>query len=384
MKNPTPTHRFLALALSTLLLGALAIGLWGCSEHETSPVAPAEQAQADLKTMADPGLRAVMQVQDRSTVALMAHPEVIGTAVTLDEAGRPAMMVLVTTEQAARGVPATLENVPVKVVLTDPIVAVKGPPGGGGGGGGGGGNSVDHQAIQTPPIQLGTSGGWRYDLANGYCCGGTLGSLIQVGGQLRILSNYHVLEADITNGGNGQQASNGDPVIQPALIDIGCNAGQAQNVATLVVSHSLPNSNVDASTATIIPGMVDPSGAILEIGTLSSQTAAAAIGQDVKKSGRTTGLSRSSVDGLNATVSISYDDECAGGSAFSKTFTGQIIIANRGSKFLAGGDSGSLMVEDVTSNPRAVGLLFAGSSSLAVANPIDEVLDFFNATMVGN
>jgi len=325
-----------------------------------------------------------MQVQDRSTVALMAHPEVIGTAVTLDEAGRPAMMVLVTTEQAARGVPATLENVPVKVVLTDPIVAVKGPPGGGGGGGGGGGNSVDHQAIQTPPIQLGTSGGWRYDLANGYCCGGTLGSLIQVGGQLRILSNYHVLEADITNGGNGQQASNGDPVIQPALIDIGCNAGQAQNVATLVVSHSLPNSNVDASTATIIPGMVDPSGAILEIGTLSSQTAAAAIGQDVKKSGRTTGLSRSSVDGLNATVSISYEDECAGGSAFSKTFTGQIIIANRGSKFLAGGDSGSLMVEDVTSNPRAVGLLFAGSSSLAVANPIDEVLDFFNATMVGN
>ena len=42
------------------------------------------------------------------------------------------------------------------------------------------------------------------------------------------------------------------------------------------------------------------------------------------------------------------------------------------------------MVEDVSSNPRAVGLLFAGSSTLAVANPIDDVLSFLNATMVGN
>jgi hypothetical protein len=41
------------------------------------------------------------------------------------------------------------------------------------------------------------------------------------------------------------------------------------------------------------------------------------------------------------------------------------------------------MVQDVTANPKAVGLLFAGSSSLAVANPIDEVLTFFGATMVG-
>jgi hypothetical protein len=41
------------------------------------------------------------------------------------------------------------------------------------------------------------------------------------------------------------------------------------------------------------------------------------------------------------------------------------------------------MVEDVTANPKAVGLLFAGSSSIAVANPIDEVLSFLGATMVG-
>jgi len=103
----------------------------------------------------------------------------------------------------------------------------------------------------------------------------------------------------------------------------------------------------------------------------------------VKKSGRTTGLTRSKISGLNATVSVTYDDECAGDAVFTKTFTGQIIISNKGSKFLAAGDSGSLMVEDVATNPRAVGLLFAGSSTVAVANPIDDVLNFFGATMVG-
>jgi hypothetical protein len=41
------------------------------------------------------------------------------------------------------------------------------------------------------------------------------------------------------------------------------------------------------------------------------------------------------------------------------------------------------MVEDVTTDPHAVGLLFAGSCTLAVANPINEVLDFLEATMVG-
>ena len=129
--------------------------------------------------------------------------------------------------------------------------------------------------------------------------------------------------------------------------------------------------------------MVRSDGAILEIGTISSQTVAAALRQAVKKSGRTTGLTSSTIKGLNGTVSVAYDNECAGGAAFTKTFTGQIIISNRGSKFLAGGDSGSLMVEDITTNPRSVGLLFAGSSTLAVANPIGEVLSFFGAALVG-
>ena len=117
---------------------------------------------------------------------------------------------------------------------------------------------------------------------------------------------------------------------------------------------------------------------------------AASLNQGVKKSGRTTGLSTSGISGLNATISVSYENECAGGTAFTKTFTGQIVVSNRGKRFLNSGDSGSLMVENVTTSPRAVGLLYAGSSTSAIANPIGQVLAFVGpklggtATMVGN
>ncbi|MGD1048205.1 MAG: hypothetical protein ABR899_05575 [Candidatus Krumholzibacteriaceae bacterium] len=359
------------LLLVLLLVMAVAFaGIVGCSKKDESPTTPKTDQEITLDA-SQPLVQAAMGVQNRHTPNLMADPNVIGTAVTAGDDGKPAVMVLVLNDKAARSVPAQIEGVNTKVIVTDRIVAMAT-------------TAVSHTAKQTPPIQLGTSGGWRYDLANGYCCSGTLGSLIKVGSQLRVLSNYHVFEADIVSGGNGRVATTGDPIIQPGMVDISCNAANAQNVATLVVTKSLPNSNVDCSSATIISGMVNTTGAILEVGTISSSTVAAAVNQAVKKSGRTTGLTRSKVSGLNATISVQYENECAGGTAFTKTFTGQILVTNTRSRFLSGGDSGSLMVQDVTTNPKAVGLLFAGSTSIAVANPIGPVLSFFGATMVGN
>lgn len=329
-------------------------------------------------------IRAVMAVQSEVTPDLMQQPEILGTAVGIDAAGTPVLTVYIDRDSAnagevIRNLPRNLLGVGVQVHLTDKFRAMAGPPPGHGHGGG-----VSHTAKQTPPIQLGTSGGWSKDLANGYCCGGTLGSLVLIGGQQHILSNYHVFESDIVAGGNNTVATTGDPIIQPGLIDVNCNVNGAQSVATLVKKSSLPNSNVDCSVGKVVAGQVRTDGSILEIGTISHLTTSAAINQAVKKSGRTTGLSRSSISGLNATVSVTYDNECAGGTAFTKTFTGQIVIANSGSKFLNSGDSGSLMVEDVATNPRAVGLLFAGSSTSAIANPIGQVLSFLGATMVGN
>jgi len=363
-----PRYRWLLLIGGAL---ALTVVIWGCSGTDNAPLAPVATSDG-LQGQLTPKFQSVMAIQDRHTPALMAKRDVIGTATTLDDNGEPAVMLLVTSQEAMDAAPKTIEGVPVKVVLTDKIVAM-------------GATAVSHTAIQTPPIQLGTSGGWRYDLANGYCCGGTLGSLISKSGTQRILSNYHVFEADIVSGGNGRVATTGDYIIQPGLIDVNCNAANAQNVATLVKTSSLPGSNVDCSSANVISGMVSTTGSILEIGVIKSGSGVAAfVGQLVKKSGRTSGLTRSKVSGLNATISVTYENECAGGTAFTKTFTGQILVTNRASKFLKGGDSGSLMVQDVTTSPNAIGLLFAGSTSIAVANPIGQVLTFLGATMVGN
>ncbi len=357
--------------------------LWvGCDQPQDSPNATLPEQSAPVLTKDNPQVRSVMALQDRYTDDLMAVPGVVGTATGLASDGSIAILVYLKEAQrtpvkgkgiSAAGIPATIDGVPVITEVTGEFRAMRKAGGGG----------VSHTAKQSYPIQLGTSGGWRYDLANGYCCAGTLGSLILKGGSQYILSNYHVLYADIVNGGNSRTAQPGDPVIQPGLIDISCNAANANDVANLVANGgSLPGANVDAGIAAAISGRV--SSSILEVGAISSTTVGASINQLVKKSGRTTGLTRSKVSGLNATVNIAYDNECAGGPSFTKTFTGQIVIANKGSRFLAGGDSGSLMVQDIATNPKAVGLLYAGSSTSAIANPINDVLSFYGATMVGN
>jgi hypothetical protein len=210
-----------------------------------------------------------------------------------------------------------------------------------------------------------------------------LGALVQAGGIQYILSNTHVFAGDTVEGGNGIVAQVGDPINQPGYIDVECDDITIDYVAELTDWVPLAAgglSTVDAAIAQVIPGTVDPEGKILEIGTISAETVPASLDQSVKKSGRTSGITKGRVVALDAEVPVRYEDECAGAS-FSTTFTGQILVTP--GKFLKAGDSGSLMVEDVGANPRAVGLLYAGSKRVAIANPIDDVLDALGVTMVG-
>lgn len=357
--------------------------LWAC-ENDTSNVAsPTPQSDVLAAISANqPAFDKAVTIHNRHIPEILAIRGVAGTAISADATGKP-VITIYTKQQTPPGLlKKEFEGVRVVEQVSGDIRPFKGRPGGGGGNG---------QSKQTPPVKMGTSGGWRYDLANGYCCGGTLGALIQKGGSKYILSNYHVLYADIVNGGNGRVASSGDPVIQPGMIDVSCNAGNAQNVGTLVSNGgSLPmgGNAVDAGIAQVTPGMVDESGAILNVGTLSASTLNASVGLAVKKMGRTTGLTRSSVSAINGAFSITYENECAGGTSFTQSYSNQIVIANGGCGFQNGGDSGSLLVEDVTTNPRAVGLCFAGSvqctgGAIAIANPIGAVLSWAGATMVG-
>jgi len=319
---------------------------------------------------ARPAVRAVMSVQEEATPSLMQQPEILGTAVGVADDGNPVLKVYVNREatevgRTIRNLPGQIRGTPVQVELMDEIRAM--------------GNTE----MQTPPISLGTSGGWAFDLANRFCCGGTLGALVQIGSTPYILSAGHVLEGDTVRGVNRRVARTGDPIIQPGLIDEQCNRFLAQSVGTLVKKRSLATSNTDCAIASVIGGMVQTDGAILGIGTISRFTAAAELNQPVQKSGRSTGVTHSHISGLNATVNVVFTRECHG-TKFQKTFHGQIVVSNPSQAFLESGDSGSLLVEDISPNPRAIGLLFAGNKSSAFANPIDEVLNFLGASMVGN
>jgi hypothetical protein len=369
-----------ALLLSALSLTAM---LWAC-ENDTSNVAPTTN-QGDILTAVSAhkaDFDKAITIHNRHISEILATKGVAGTAISADAKGMPVITVYTTQQSAPGQLKKDYEGVTVIEQVTGAIKPMKGHGGGGGGGG---------TAKQTPPVKMGTSGGWRYDLANGFCCGGTLGSLIQKGGVKYILTNYHVLYADIVSGGNSRVATAGDPVIQPGLIDVNCTAANAQNVGTLVSGGgSLPmgGNAVDVGIAQATSGMVDMTGAILNVGTIGATTLNPTVGLAVKKMGRTTGLTRSSITAINGAFSIQYENECAGGNSFVQSYTNQIVIANGGCGFQNSGDSGSLLVEDATTNPRAVGLCFAGSttcngSAIAIANPINTVLSYLGATMVG-
>jgi len=72
---------------------------------------------------------------------------------------------------------------------------------------------IDHQVEQQRPIKLGASGVNINDSSSSYCCGGTLGVLVQdTTGTQYILSNNHILAR--TN-----SALLGEQIIHPGLID---------------------------------------------------------------------------------------------------------------------------------------------------------------------
>ena len=212
-------------------------------------------------------------------------------------------------------------------------------------------------------LNFGVSGGNVNDRSNLFCCSGTLGALITDGTNQYILSNNHVL-------GRSGAAVAGEDVSQPGMIDANCA------ITTVVADYTgaapLGPSNVDAAIAQLRPGQMDALGNIEDIGVPSSTIALPTVGLGVAKSGRTTGFTTGTVQSINTSVSIQYQQGCGKGKKFTVTFTGQIVIGGGGT-FSAGGDSGSLIVtNNAAHNP--VGLLFAGSSTTTIANPIGLVL----------
>ncbi|HEX2663234.1 MAG TPA: hypothetical protein VHM93_10430 [Candidatus Acidoferrum sp.] len=254
-----------------------------------------------------------------------------------------------------------------------------------------------NQNPQTGAIEFGTSGGNQNDSTTSgnkvTCCGGTLGSLVTRGGTQYILSNNHVLaRTDL--------AAIGESIVQPGLVDTNCGQTASSTVGQLSQFYNLETGTapkIDAAIAQAVTGAVNATGNILFLGATvdannvpmagaphSGSGVTASVNMAVAKSGRSTGLTCSTIMVTGVTATVQYQKGCGTGTMFSETFTNQVDIA--GGSFSAPGDSGSLIVTQNTADP--VALLFAGSDTDSVGNPVSDVLAFFQsggnaATFVG-
>ena len=301
------------------------------------------------------GLERAMEVQNKHTPDLMAIPNVVGTAVGFGPDARPVVMVF-TAMPGAAGIPASLEGIPVIPKVTGNIVALAKPEKVG---------SVNPASRFSRPVPIGVSTGHPDITA------GTIGARVKNGANVYALSNNHVYADE-------NKASLGDNVLQPGTYDGGTDPADA--IGTLSGFKSLNFSGgdnvIDAAIALSSTGNLASSTPSDGYGRPKSATTQATINQRVMKYGRTTGLTKGKVYAINATVNVGYDQGVA-------RFVGQIVIIP--GTFSSGGDSGSLIVSDErgTNSRKPVGLLFAGSSTVTIANPIDAVLNNFGVTIDG-
>jgi hypothetical protein len=234
---------------------------------------------------------------------------------------------------------------------------------------------------QTLNNSYGTSGGNVNDITRSFCCSGTLGSLVSSGGALYILSNNHVLARQ-------DQAASGEDISQPGLIDNGCQVPRI--VADFTAAPRL-GTNVDCAIAQLRAGTMNTGGAIQGLNGSntgvqpSTTTMNPAVGMAVQKSGRTTGNTTGTIGSTNTSVNVQYQLQCGKGKKYTISYTNQVVINS--SSFSAGGDSGSLILTNTTC-AHPVALLFAGSSSDTIGNPISAVLGALanighSATFVG-
>jgi hypothetical protein len=325
-------------------------------------------------------LLAVQEVKRLHEAQLMSKDNVVATGIGYKIAGdtpTPEVAIIVSVVKKlpqaqltdAALVPPAVNGIRTDVIETGPIVAFQDP----------------RQRLR--PAFPGCSIG-HYQIT-----AGTLGSLVKRGDQVYILSNNHVLA-------NSNAAQLGDAIWQPGKYDGGTPADQ---IATLdrfvpigfpgdtpapqpsgcsplaslmkyIQPQSAPtiqinepgNNTVDCALARpLSPDLVAPD--ILNIG-IPSGTGVATLGMPLQKSGRTTGYTTGQITQLDVTVSVDYGGKIA-------TFRNQLMAG----AMSQGGDSGSAVLD---MNKHVVGLLFAGSATTTIMDPIQLVLDALDVQLV--
>ena len=242
---------------------------------------------------------------------------------------------------------------------------------------------------------------WRPTVPPGVSIGhvditaGTFGCLVLRGSEIFILSNNHVLA-------NVNQGHPGDTIIQPGRYDGGSPADQVATLAeyipidfggtgaecniasgvekalnvlaeTLGSQHRVMAYRTSPGENLVDVALARPLGSfqftpdIYKIGRPKG-VREATLGTNVQKTGRTTDYTKGRIVQIDVTSSVDYNGRTA-------TFTDQLMAT----AMSAGGDSGSAILDE---EGYVVGLLYAGSASATLINPIQTVLSLLNVELM--
>ena len=325
-------------------------------------------------TFAHGDFAAAMAVQERHNQDLLGIPGVAGTAVGVGINGLPVVKVYL-ARAGVLGLPASLDGHELVTEVTGEFRALGdmrlpaesgGPPATATTG-----EETDPKRSFPRPVPIGVSTG-QVDVT-----AGTIAARVVSGGDVFALSNNHVYA-------NRNAANLGDHILQPGTVDGGVNPDDAigklhdfEPIRFCAPFPTCPENRIDAAIAATTTEQLGNSTPPNGYGTPRSKTASARLGMAVQKYGRTTGHTTGKITGINATMNVGFRDGTA-------RFVGQIMISGNG--FSGPGDSGSLIVAggNGASSRQPVGLLFAGSQSSTLANPIDAVLKRFDVTIDGS
>lgn len=352
IQSPSPmslcNSRPLCQSISFVLVLTL-LALTGCDQ---SPITQSSEKNGITEVgKTNSQVQAAIQAQNKRGDDLLDRPGIVGVGSSIDAEGNATLVVYaITAEMAEKAdLPSQANGVPVRVDITGLIVADADP------------------TTRARPAPLG------FSIGHPDITAGTFGARVKDGsGNVYALSNNHVLA-------NTNEANIGDSALQPGPHDGGTDPEDKVGELSDYEPIDFEGTNtMDAAIAISSTSNLDASTPSESYGVPGTTPTSASVGMSVQKYGRTTGHTTGDVSEVNLTVDVCY--ETAGPFMCKKSARFENQIGITPGDFSAGGDSGSLIVTNDT-NKNPVGLLFAGSDSRTIANPISDVLSRFNVSI---
>ena len=221
--------------------------------------------------------------------------------------------------------------------------------------------SEDRQEVVRPLVGGTSVSAYVTKGAQIYLYAGTLGMVTY---NNKVLSNAHVIAMEP---GTDKFLDTGTPIIQPGSGDGGTlvnRVGELEAYIPIDFGSSAQN-YADAAIGSIDTGVgVSPGEQFDEGGNYRIEGwVEVSKGNNVRKSGRTSGVTTGEVIYANASVWVKYGD-------YSAYFVDQIVVAQENWSFAGRGDSGSA----VDKAGEFVGLIYAGSETRAVINKAEHII----------